>query len=183
MAKIRVNKIEAARRQIDVAIKWLFLNEDPIAIHTLASAAFRILRDISDKRNDSKMKQCLKAIIRPNMEKEFWTKMNKSANFFKHADKDHDAILDNVDEKVNDRVLLISCLYYQDLGYQITVEMSVLLSWYIAIYPDVFKDNKYLANISTDQLNYLRYKSRIEQIDFGYQLLQQARTLAKSGAS
>lgn len=182
MANIRVNKIEAARRQIDVAIKLLFGNEDPIAIHTLASAAFRILRDISNKKTDSKMKQCLKAIIRPNMEKEFWNKMNKPANFFKHADKDHDAILDNVDEKINDSMLVMACLYYKDLGYQCTVEMRVLLSWYTAIYPDFFKDNKYLANISTNQPNSLRYESRIKQIDFGYQLLQRVRTLAKSGA-
>lgn len=181
MAKIRVNKIEAAQRQIDVTIELLFLNKDPIAIHTLASAAFRILRDISNKKKDSKMKQCLKAIFRPNMEKEFWAEMNKPANFFKHADKDHDAILDNVDEKINDSMLFMACLYYNDLGYQITVEMHVLVSWYTAIYPDFFKDNKYLANILTDQLNSLRYKSRIEEIDIGYQLLQQARILAKGG--
>mgnify|MGYP001568694580 CR=1 FL=1 len=38
MAKIKVNKSEAARRQIDVAIRILFRNEDPVAIHTLAMA-------------------------------------------------------------------------------------------------------------------------------------------------
>jgi len=53
MATIKVNKIEAARRQIDAAIRLLFDNEDPIAIHTLIMAGFRILRDIAEKQNSN----------------------------------------------------------------------------------------------------------------------------------
>ena len=55
MAKIKVNKIEAVRRQLDAAIRMLFANEDPLAIHTLSMAAFRILRDLAGKRDDSYM--------------------------------------------------------------------------------------------------------------------------------
>jgi hypothetical protein len=46
MTEIRANKIEAARRQIELAIKLLFQNEDPIGIHTLTAAGFRILCDV-----------------------------------------------------------------------------------------------------------------------------------------
>jgi len=47
MTEMRVTKIEAARRQIDAAIRLLFSEEDPVVIHTIASAGFRILRDIA----------------------------------------------------------------------------------------------------------------------------------------
>jgi len=45
-----INKLEAARRQLDTAIRLTFSNEDALAIHTLAAAAYRILRDILEKQ-------------------------------------------------------------------------------------------------------------------------------------
>ena len=47
MAIIKLSKIEAAGRQIDAAIRMLFENEDPVAIHTITMAGFRILRDLA----------------------------------------------------------------------------------------------------------------------------------------
>jgi hypothetical protein len=47
---IHVNKIAAASRQLSAAIRMFFAPEDELAIHTVASAAFRILRDVSKKR-------------------------------------------------------------------------------------------------------------------------------------
>ena len=67
MAKINVSKVEAARRQIDVAIHMLFSEEDPLAIHTLAGAAFQILRDLADKKSDSYMKKITQGMIKPGM--------------------------------------------------------------------------------------------------------------------
>jgi hypothetical protein len=52
MSKMRINKIDAARRQIDAAIRMTFGAEDAVAIHSLVSAAHRIIRDICDKRRD-----------------------------------------------------------------------------------------------------------------------------------
>jgi hypothetical protein len=47
---VLINKIAAAIRQLDAAIRMFFAKEDELAIHTVASAAFRILRDITEKR-------------------------------------------------------------------------------------------------------------------------------------
>lgn len=49
-AEIFINKIEAARRQIDAAIRMTLTNEDELAIHTVASAGYRIVRDLLEKR-------------------------------------------------------------------------------------------------------------------------------------
>lgn len=49
-ATIIINKLEAARRQLDTAIRMTFANEDELAIHTVAAAAYRILRDLLEKR-------------------------------------------------------------------------------------------------------------------------------------
>jgi hypothetical protein len=52
-AQVFINKLEAARRQLDAAIRMTFANEDDLAIHTVAAAAYRIVRDLLDKRGRS----------------------------------------------------------------------------------------------------------------------------------
>jgi hypothetical protein len=49
-ASIYISKIAAAGRQLDAAIRMFFDKEDDLAIHTVASASFRILRDVTEKR-------------------------------------------------------------------------------------------------------------------------------------
>ena len=50
-ATVHITKIAAAGRQLDAAIRLFFMNEDELAIHTVAAAAFRILRDVSDNQD------------------------------------------------------------------------------------------------------------------------------------
>jgi hypothetical protein len=38
MTKIRINKLDAARRQINAAIRMTFEGEDPVAIHSVIAA-------------------------------------------------------------------------------------------------------------------------------------------------
>jgi hypothetical protein len=47
---VHINKLAAASRQLDAAIRMFFAKEDELAIHTVASAAFRVLRDVTEKR-------------------------------------------------------------------------------------------------------------------------------------
>ncbi len=47
---VHITKVAAASRQLDAAIRMFFAKEDELAIHTIASAAFRILRDLTKGR-------------------------------------------------------------------------------------------------------------------------------------
>jgi hypothetical protein len=49
-AGIFVTKFNAARRQLDAAIRMFFSDEDVLAVHTLGTAAYRILRDLQKSR-------------------------------------------------------------------------------------------------------------------------------------
>jgi hypothetical protein len=57
LAIIHVNKPEAARRQIEAAIRQLFSNEDPIAVLTLAAAGLRIVRDLAHSGEQGEMQR------------------------------------------------------------------------------------------------------------------------------
>ena len=48
--KVYVNKLFAAQRQLREAIRMFFAQRDELAIHTVASAAYRILIDLKKKR-------------------------------------------------------------------------------------------------------------------------------------
>jgi len=52
-AKIYVTKLAAAQRQLDAAIRMYFINEEKLAIHTIAAASYRILTDLYRKRHGS----------------------------------------------------------------------------------------------------------------------------------
>ena len=179
MPKVKVSKPEAARRQLDTAIRMLFQNEDPIAIHTLCMAAFRLLRDLAEKRGDSYIHKITKAIVKPGMENEFWSVLQGPANFFKHADKDADAILDDVDDEVNDIAMLLACHYYQDLFHQLTPEMKVLVIWVKVRHPNYIQED--LPALLKDQLSQARNRlvgqSRQDQLSVCRQLLQVAQNL------
>ena len=45
-----VSKLDAATRQLHMAIRLYFQDADPLGVHTLAGAAHGILEDLSQKR-------------------------------------------------------------------------------------------------------------------------------------
>lgn len=49
-ASVHVTKFAAAERQLRAAIRMFFEEEDELAIHTVASAAYRLLSDLKDER-------------------------------------------------------------------------------------------------------------------------------------
>lgn len=50
MTDIHLTKLAAARRQLCAAIRMFFAGEDELAVHTVASAGYRIVTDLKSKR-------------------------------------------------------------------------------------------------------------------------------------
>ena len=172
MTEIKITKIEAAQRQIDAGIRMLFRNDDPVAIHTVAMAGFRILRDLAKKKGPEYA--IIDSMIRPGKEIEFWGAANSFSNFFKHADHDSNDISSGFREEVNDVVLFIAAAYYKRLGYQATKEMMVIESWFMVLHPDVLSmnvdDTAYAIYL---KLGKIRSLPRKEQLAIGLEVLKQ----------
>lgn len=90
--RLKINKIEAARGQLYTATKLFFEDGDPVSIHTLTCAAYQILIDVGKKKGFLAIVKN-EAYIRPEKEKWFKQQVNKAENFFKHAEKDTNALL------------------------------------------------------------------------------------------
>jgi hypothetical protein len=91
--KLSVTKLDAAHAQITSAILLYFKWGDPVAMHTLASAAYSILQDINRDRGGDPMTQDFTFITDPKTKTEVLRVFREPQNFFKHADKDPESIL------------------------------------------------------------------------------------------
>lgn len=144
MAKIIIGKLESVKRQTDVAIRLFAENDDPIAVHVLASSAFRILRDLAEKDDNNFAREKFKTSINPEKENEFWAAFNKCYNFFKHSDRDPTESI-CFEEKVNDYLLFFVCLCWTSLKQNLTKNMICYSSWFIQRHPEMIPDNHILA--------------------------------------
>ena len=168
MAEIKTTKLDAARRQIETAIRMLFSGEDPVAIHTLASAGLKLLQDLAKQTNTDSL---FSSIIKPGKEKEVWAIIRRAYNFLKHADSDPHAVIEGVKEEANDVLLFIACNYYRDLTQQPTATMLCFVSWYAAFHPD---HTLLEPLVMTTELRELRGKNRCIHLQVGKELLNTA---------
>lgn len=145
MSKHEISKIDAARRQLDTAIRLYMSGRDDVSIHTLAHAAHRVLMDVAAKKGiDGYLFGHLMGVIKPEMKDEFLTKMNAAANFFKHADRDSGEVLEfNPEQTVF--WLWDACILYQSLTGEYTDLMQCYWTWFGIQYPDAIKDTEISA--------------------------------------
>ncbi len=88
LRKLAITKLDAARRQLEMAITLWFHDADPVSVHTLVMAAHGILRALNKKRGGQPMLGDPSPYIRPGFEKLVADMFVKSSNFFKHGAKD-----------------------------------------------------------------------------------------------
>jgi hypothetical protein len=89
--KITVKKLDAAKRQLQTAIRLWFEDADPISIHTLAFAAYEIAHVVSKKRNQTRRDLIFDSLkIKEEHRAEWNMGIKKHASFFKHAKTDWD---------------------------------------------------------------------------------------------
>jgi hypothetical protein len=115
----------------------------------------------------------VKAMIRPGMENKFWAAMTNAMNFFKHADRDADAILD-VNEAFSDAIIMIAIMNYVDLGNQQSAEMIAFSTWYRLINPEMLAApvREQIRNIDATDYG---AAPRAKQLEAGRQLLNMNR--------
>ena len=168
MKEIKISKIQAARRHINAGIWMLFRKDDPVVIHTVAMAGFGVLRDLTKNKG---LKDSMDSVIRPEKKSEFWGSFVSLANFCKHADRDPYDLSRGVREEINDSLLLIAVMYYQNLGCMPTKEMEALWAWHCVLHPGVVKDVK-IANLALGLGHGIRSVPRSEQLAIGFRCLQ-----------
>jgi hypothetical protein len=117
---MEISKLEAARRQLDCAVRLYFSDDDLCSVITLSRAAFRLLWDIYPKVNNDGFEEDLSKAIK----KLGWPRFHEIANFLKHADKDPDAKMEPDDVHARTGIGLSIILYGRETDDGLSPEMK-----------------------------------------------------------
>lgn len=125
-----VSKLDAAQRQLRVAIRMLFSEDDPVAVHTLVGAASLLFSDLveiaaPERSWDKKAREANS--LTPS---EYFQVMRHYQNFFKHAHDDHEAVLEFNPEET-EALAFWAVMNASELA-PMSIEAQVYQLWYIA---------------------------------------------------
>lgn len=138
---LRIGKLDAARRQLETAAKLWFQDADPVSVHTLTAAAYKILVDVSKHRGNSPMLGTidgLKGRIVPGKEKEFCDIFAKAQNFFKHADRDPEDVTE-FRPGANQFMLWEACERHKELAGEKLPILEAMSWWFTLTHLDYFQ--------------------------------------------
>jgi hypothetical protein len=143
VTNIKLSKLTAARRQLNTGIVLWFSEADPVSIHTLVAAAHEIIHAIFKRRGQEDL---LFDNLRVKDEhRNAWiASIRRNANFFKHADRDPDGVLD-FDPSVNDMHMLYCIIGLKRMGEDTTFEERVFMYRFFLEYPDHFMEDRYTS--------------------------------------
>ncbi|WP_157265610.1 hypothetical protein [Thiobacillus thioparus] len=127
---IVVSKLDAAQRQLRVAIRMLFSEDDPVAVHTLVGAASLLFSDLveinaPEQSWDKKAREAT-SLTRA----EYFQVMRRHQNFFKHARDDHTAMLE-LNPEETESLAFWAVMNASELA-PLSTESQVYQLWYIA---------------------------------------------------
>jgi hypothetical protein len=166
---LRITKLDAARRQLRAALDLWFEDGDPIAIHTLAFAAYEIihrlykLKGLHDLIYDTDL-------IRDEYRGEYAKHIKRNANFFKHADRDP---YGETEFKPSSNILflLMSLVGLRRMGEQIGPVENAFAYWLLAQHPTWITEDILVEAMPIEAFEKLRDFDKKEILE-GYLLLK-----------
>ena len=107
-------------------------------MHTLAAAAFGIIRDLNEKRSGTPtLNDRIFENVKPEYKKMLRDKLNEAQNFFKHADRDHEVTLDfNPDS--TEFIAMDACSKYSELTGELPPLFQIFNGWMMITHQDIF---------------------------------------------
>ncbi len=168
--------LAAARRNVDAAIRLLFGGEDPLPIHLMVSATFRVLHDLIQADRTEARDGVVKLFLVQGGEEAFYRALDDATAFAKRAEQDPRGMLQEIPEERNDFEIAISCLYLECLEATSSAEAQAFLWWFATMYPHVMKADRFFkTSLPTEDFQWLRAAPRAKQLQFGDTVLRLAR--------
>jgi hypothetical protein len=137
MARGPFSKQDVARAQINTAISLFVENKDFVSANTLAWASSDLLRGIAEHRGIITFQEELETRIRPDFIPEWRRLLRAAYTFSKHADRDPEEQLDELDPEATCYGIFGAAINYSRVFGQKTIQMFVFQNWFYARYPDV----------------------------------------------
>lgn len=166
---IKLTKLEAATRQLRMAIRLLFDGADPVPVHTLIGASSIILSDLVEKNAPEKSWDRFAQQANNISATDYFRVMREAQNFLKHAKDDPEAIF-NFNSKDTESLAFWAVLNAGELG-PLSMEESVLQLWYLACHDPQIEDNYSLYKEALALFGDLRGVPRNKRLEAGRMIL------------
>jgi hypothetical protein len=158
---LKLTKMDAARRQFSAALELWFADGDPVAIHTLAAAAFEVVTQIAKHRGvkvDKLVAQI--ATMLSCKPEDVYRGLKVAPNFFKHADRDPEGEL--LFEPEWSTAFLAGCMTYLLCMGEEIAGIEVLFKIRLALERPHQYPSAALEKLSSEQIEMLRTLTRSE---------------------
>jgi hypothetical protein len=137
---ISVSKLDAAKREIEHAIRMFFNDGDTVVLHLVASSAYQILRDLGKHQKHKSNRDDFLEHVKKDKRKFVSAKLNAAYNFFHHADKDSEKTI-VFNPELTQFVMWDSVLIYSTLSQEETGLMQSYKLWFYLKHKDILIDN------------------------------------------
>jgi hypothetical protein len=143
MVAVKVTKLEVARDQLDAAIELFFLSDNAVAVHTLTAAAYNVLRDLARREGSDFpfIKTGFIATLKDSDKNKVVAFLNGPENFFKHADRDPDGVLE-FDPQLTELMLMDACSYFKEKPSLKPRHFDAIKVWAGSLRADVARDSQ-----------------------------------------
>ena len=152
-----ITKLQAAELQLNSAIMLFFENHDLLSSHTLAAASREITDDLCEKQVSQifnaeaarlgdplkvrlSFREEIKILIKPEHLKEAMALFRRRQNFLKHADRDPNAEMEEIQSKDLALEIFFAIKNFALLAQRVTREMTTFLYWIGVAHPELVKD-------------------------------------------
>ena len=177
---IRVSKLNAARRQLDCAIELWFADKDEVSIHALAAAAHQIIHDINQKKGGGEL-LFDSAIIKDEYRSKWISILKKAMNFFKHAGKDAEEILE-FPPISSEAFMLFSIMGLEKIGEPANDTEKAFLDWLAFHRPELMTETFRKVIEERIPVEHLREIRSLSKSEF-FESIMRARAESRYGSS
>lgn len=139
--EITVTKLDAARRHLRLAIDLWFKDADPVPTHTLARAAFQIIRDLTLRKKKVELLYN-SDLVKPEFRRAVNAKLREPSDFMKHADRGKAGMLTEVtfNSDLTRGFIQFAIIGLGHLQQQLGPEEVTFDSWHFVHKPELFTD-------------------------------------------
>lgn len=151
-----ITKTDAAKRQLNTAIRLFFENRDHLSLYALAVASREVTDAVIQSRRSElyqrelarvgdplkvrlSYREEMEIVVKAEFYKDFLKLDHKWQNFFKHACKDPDAEIEPFTTKQLALVILTAMKNYFLLTQNLTTEMKTFFVWIAVAEPQLVK--------------------------------------------
>ena len=136
---IRLDKIEAASRQLTTAISLWFSDGDPISVHTLACSAYQVVQDINEKAGNRDL--LYDSLVIKDEYRRYWINtLKRTYNFLKHADRNPSETIE-FNPSINEAFIMYTCLGLELLGSKPNIARAAFTLHQMLSKPEILSEN------------------------------------------